>query len=168
MALIFYCKICPDYVQFEVMHKRIQTHLLIGVMILSLVSGFAYSTGIGVGASDKVFAQNDSPCADDEVELSVPVGGNECVPRSGAGDDVSDSRIVTYLRWIINFAAGGVGVVSVIMIAIGGVQYITANANPQAIQTAKKKIFNAIIALVLFILMYAILNFLVPGGLIGV
>jgi len=68
---------------------------------------------------------------------------------------------------IINFMSFGVGIVVVGLIVVGGFQYVTAGGNPQKIEAAKKRIIQAIIALVLFIFMYAILQWLIPGGLFG-
>jgi hypothetical protein len=53
------------------------------------------------------------------------------------------------------------------MIVIGGVQYISSAGNPGAISAAKNRITNAIIALVLFLMMFTIMNFIVPGGILN-
>jgi hypothetical protein len=53
------------------------------------------------------------------------------------------------------------------MIIIGGIQYTTAGGDPNAakVMAAKKRIFNAIFALIAFGLLYAAINFIVPGGI---
>ena len=58
-----------------------------------------------------------------------------------------------------------VGLVVVLMLIIGGIQYLTSFGDATAIKNAKNRITNAIIALMLFLLMYAILSFLLPGTL---
>jgi hypothetical protein len=68
---------------------------------------------------------------------------------------------------IIQFLSGAVGLVVVLLIVIGGVQYITSAGDPAGVKAAKSRITNAITGLVLFLLMFAILNFLIPGGIIG-
>lgn len=78
---------------------------------------------------------------------------------------IEDTLFVSRLVDILNIASGLVGVVVVGMIVIGGIQYIAAGDNAQAVQEAKNRIKNAIIGLVLFIMMFGILNFVVPGGL---
>lgn len=70
-----------------------------------------------------------------------------------------------YINPLINFLAALVGVIVVVSIIIGGIQYSSSAGDPQATSAAKKRIVNAIIALVTFIFLYAILNFIVPGGL---
>lgn len=57
-----------------------------------------------------------------------------------------------------------VGIVVVIMIAFGGIKYSASRDNPQATAAAKQHITNALLALVLYIFMFAILEYLVPGG----
>jgi hypothetical protein len=68
---------------------------------------------------------------------------------------------------IIKFLSGAIGLVIVLMIVIGGVQYITSAGDPGAVKAAKGRIVNAIVALILFILMFAILNFIIPGGILS-
>jgi hypothetical protein len=66
---------------------------------------------------------------------------------------------------VINVMSALVGVVVITMIIIGGIQYSTAGSDPQKIAAAKAKIVNALTGLVAFILMYAFLQWLVPGGI---
>jgi hypothetical protein len=51
------------------------------------------------------------------------------------------------------------------MVIVGGIQYSAAGADPNKIQAAKHKITNALLALLLFIFGFAIVQWLVPGGL---
>lgn len=66
---------------------------------------------------------------------------------------------------IINFLSYGIGIVVVGMIIVGGIQYATSGGVPQKIEAARRRITNALIALVLYIFMFAILQWLVPGGI---
>jgi hypothetical protein len=69
-----------------------------------------------------------------------------------------------YVIPAINALSGAVGVVIIIMVAWGGVQYASARDNPQQAAAAKDHIRNALIALVIYIFMVAFLNWVVPGG----
>lgn len=80
-------------------------------------------------------------------------------------DCLKNNSIIARANEIINFLGAGVGVTVVIMIMIGGIQYITAGSNPQTVAAAKKKITNAIIALVAFLLLFSFMQWLVPGGI---
>lgn len=73
--------------------------------------------------------------------------------------------IVRYLLIFINVLSGLVGVVVVAMVIIGGIQYSTAQDNPNALSAAKGRIANALLALLAFLFMFAFLQWLVPGGL---
>ena len=96
----------------------------------------------------------------DNVTLSSPLSsGGTTVDCSGNG------LIFNYLKMVIQFLSGAIGLVIVLMIVIGGVQYITSAGDPGAVKAARGRIINAITGLVLFILMFAILNFLIPGGI---
>ncbi len=73
--------------------------------------------------------------------------------------------IVRYLVLFINTLSALVGVVVVAMIILGGIQYSAAGDNPQMVGAAKKRIFNAVLALVIFIFMFTFLQWLIPGGI---
>jgi hypothetical protein len=95
------------------------------------------------------------------VKLSVPLTSNmTCVSNTAEG-----GAIFVYLKLFLLFLSGAVGIVVVLMLVIAGIQYISSAGDPGAIKAAKDRIVNAITALVLFALMYAILSFLIPGGL---
>lgn len=104
-----------------------------------------------------------------KLAVKIDVNGDgtpdECIPE-GTGD-ISTNPIIVYLKGIINFMSIGIGLVAAISIVVAGIQWMASRDNPQAIQAAQKRLWNAVIAILLFIFMYAILNFLVPGGLIG-
>lgn len=90
---------------------------------------------------------------------------SDCNPDGGAALDSSNCGIVKYLTIIINVLSAIVGVVIVMMIIVGGIQYSAAGDDPQKVQAAKTKITNALLALFLFIFMYSLLQWLVPGGI---
>jgi hypothetical protein len=76
-----------------------------------------------------------------------------------------NNPIVDQLQTIVNFLSAGVGVVVVVMIVWGGIKYASAGDNPQAVADAKNHITNALLALLLFMLMFAFLQWLIPGGI---
>ena len=79
-------------------------------------------------------------------------------------NDLKSNPIVEDINMIINFLAAGVGIVVVAVIIIGGIQYMTAGDNPQTVAAAKQRIMNGLIALLAFIFSFALLQWLVPGG----
>lgn len=88
-----------------------------------------------------------------------------CDGRTNPEACLRDNPIVEWTVFITNILAVGVGVIVTIMIIIGGIQYASAGPNPQAIQSAKKKIANAILALIAYMFLYAFVQYLVPGGI---
>lgn len=100
-------------------------------------------------------------CPEGQVAIGVPiVGDSHCIDNSGSG------VVVNYLKLILQFLSTAVGGVVVLMIIIAGIQYIISNGDPKAIANAKARLINAITALVLFVLAFAILSFVVPGGIL--
>ncbi len=68
------------------------------------------------------------------------------------------------LQAIVNALAAGVGIMVVASIIIGGIQYSVAGDQPGKLEEAKKRITNALLALVAFFLTWAFLEWLIPGG----
>lgn len=74
--------------------------------------------------------------------------------------------IVRILVFIINILTGGVAVVAIGGIAYGGILYASAESNPEQTKKAISVITNVVIGLIAYSLMFVILNFLIPGGVI--
>lgn len=130
------------------------------------------------GSTDSTSSSSGSDALDvDEFNRNLtgidqsPDGGDNCggvnVAFSvGCRDDFSNP-ILAYLVALLRFLSYGVGIVVILMIVIGGIQYAAAGDNAQSVSAAKKRIVNAFTALLLYIFAFAILNYVVPGGLIG-
>lgn len=107
-------------------------------------------------ASGKVDSHDASKCA---------TLGNDCAETTKADECLKQTPIVTNLNNIIKFMSAGIGIVVIAVIIIGGIQYTLAGDNASAITAAKQRIINGLIALVAFIFMFALLQWLIPGGL---
>lgn len=68
---------------------------------------------------------------------------------------------------IIRFLSAGVGLVIVGSVIVAGIQYSASNGDPQAASKAKARISSTLIALLIFIFSYALLNYLTPGGFLN-
>lgn len=106
-------------------------------------------------APSSVSAGTSTPCKNTG---STAAGIKRCI---------DDNKIIDRLNDIINFLTVGVAVIVVIAIIIGGIQYMLAGDNAQAVTNAKQRITNALIALAAFLLIAAFLQWLVPGGVFG-
>jgi len=97
-------------------------------------------------------------------------GGAAATQRAKTGVDNVNPGAETDLNGmistILNVVFGVVGIVAVIMIIIGGVNYTMSQGDSQKIQKAKNTIMYGIIGLVVVLLAFAIVNF-VLNGLLG-
>ena len=140
-----------------------------------IFSGLAIATVL-LMAPGAAFAAG---CPADYVQIGVPIislngssGGIlntkdskgkaiQCVSNKG------DGAIIAYVKALLQYLSGLVGLVIILMIIVSGIQYLTAYGNPKSITAAKNRLTNAIIGLFLFIFAFALLSFLIPGGIIG-
>lgn len=129
-------------------------HKAVLLLTLALVSILGLAA---VVAPQAVFA--GAQCG--EVETSIDFGCGE-----GSDGNIGDAGIYRLLTAILRFFAIGVGIAVTIGIVWGGLMFMTARGNSGQTQKAISIIVNAVIGLLLFIFMYAIINFLVPGGLV--
>lgn len=77
------------------------------------------------------------------------------------------NAILQFLTNVVEFFAIGVGAILVIMFAVAGFQYLTARDNAQQVESAKKHMFNVILAVLVYAFGLVILQWLVPGGVIN-
>lgn len=87
-------------------------------------------------------------------------------PAANCAKLTSCDIISKYVDPAIAFLTALVGVGVVTSLIIGGIQYSSSGGDPGKSSAAKNRIRNALIALVTFILLSAMLNFLIPGGLL--
>lgn len=79
----------------------------------------------------------------------------------------SCNLVKTYVDPIIATLSAGVGLAVTISIVVGGIQYATSAGDPQKAAAAKSRITNSIVALIAFFLLFAALEWLIPGGLLN-
>lgn len=80
-------------------------------------------------------------------------------------DAVSSSGIWGVLLFALKVMTAGVGVLAVLGVVWAAVLYTTADDRADQVKKAKDMIWNVVIGVVAFGLMYAFLNFLIPGGI---
>lgn len=73
----------------------------------------------------------------------------------------STSSLPAVLKKIVNVLLFIIGAVSVIMIVIGGLKYVTSNGDSSQVTSAKNTIMYAVIGVIVALLAYAIVNFVV-------
>lgn len=65
---------------------------------------------------------------------------------------------------LVRFLSVGVGIVLVLALMAAGIQYSSAEGNPESSAKAKKRVQNALIGLLVYMFTWAILQFIIPGG----
>ena len=117
-----------------------------------------------IACTTSVFSQGTT------VIKSVPQTGdssaNSCgVKATSAATDNQCGLIEKYFNPFIKLLSIIVGIVVVISIIVGGIQYAGSAGDPQKAAQAKARIFKTVFALIAFIFLYAFLQFIVPGGI---
>lgn len=99
------------------------------------------------------FAAQAKDCKPDQYKLQVPLLGIECISEYGE-----------YIAAIYNVSIAVVGIISVIMIMVGGFMYIGIGITPTPdnIGSAKKIIANALVGLLLVLTSWLILQTVNP------
>ncbi len=116
--------------------KKIQT--VVAAFILLALSSFAFMPVPNVGATalDEVCEQNSDSAV--------------CENKDASSDD--------FVKTLINTLLYIIGALSVLMIIIGGLLYVTSQGDASNITKAKNTLLYAIIGLVVAALAYAIVN----------
>lgn len=87
-----------------------------------------------------------------------------CNPTPDGNQDLKQTGVWQVLLLVINIMTAGIGILAVGAIAYGGVLYASAGGSAEQTKKAITIITNTVIGLICFLLMTAILNFLIPGG----
>lgn len=69
-----------------------------------------------------------------------------------------------YINPLINMLTVAFGLIAVISLILGGIQYTASEGDPQKSAKAKSRISNTIFAIIAYAVLYGLLQFLVPGG----
>lgn len=115
--------------------------------------------GVGAGAGGGGAGPGgtaDTCGSGDGIKLSINIG---C---QGKGNAIADAAFA-----IIRVLSAGVGLVIVGSIVVGGIQYSASRGDPQATALAIGRIRSSLLALMIFIFAYAILNFIIPNGFLN-
>ncbi|MBR3253839.1 TrbC/VirB2 family protein [Candidatus Saccharibacteria bacterium] len=83
----------------------------------------------------------------------------------GAIIDAPDGEegIKHILTLVVDIMSILVGVLAVIGIVVVGIQYMTAGGNEEQTRKAKRRLFEIVIGIVAYVLVYALLKWLLPG-----
>lgn len=121
--------------------------------------GSYIDTGGSSGGNPTAFSGD---CNDGGVKVSITVnkGDKGCVGGGGV------NPIYAYLKGIIKFMSGLFGIVAVLMVMFSGFQYMTSGGSADVIKKAKKRLVNVVLSIILFAMMFGILSYIIPGGVL--
>lgn len=103
---------------------------------------------------------NDTCKAEKTIQQDCPKDPKDTGPLTEKNCD-----IIKILNVVINIFSGLVTITVIIVVIVAGIQYSASSGDPQAAAAAKKRITNALIAVVAFAVMYGFIQWLVPGGI---
>lgn len=132
---------------------------LIAYMVLPSTTAAAVEKCAGVTTS---IIKCNPPCATNNGQFVEKVD-NKC--PSGSKEDVNSSGVFGLLKLVINIMTTGIGILAVGGIVYGSILYTSAGGSSEQTKKAIGIITNVVIGLLAYALMYAITNFLIPGGL---
>ncbi|MFV0484977.1 MAG: hypothetical protein ACK5MU_01965 [Candidatus Saccharimonadales bacterium] len=120
-----------------------------GLMTESTAESSTPSGSTSGGSSD--FGSVDSDCT-------------SILPDSWCNSENGDG-VIEILNLILNIMTMGMGILATIGIVISGVQWLTARDKEDQIVKAKSRIFNIVIGIMVWGIMWLVLQWLLPGGI---
>lgn len=90
--------------------------------------------------------------------FSAPCRDN---PNQPICTQTNQSTLPQLIKRIVDIMLFLIGAISVLMVIIGGIRYVTSGGDPQQVKAAKDTVLYAVIGIVIAILAYAIVNFVV-------
>lgn len=89
-------------------------------------------------------------------------------PKNGGGDENAILKDVNSIEELLNIAlvtvSSGVGLLAIGSLIYAGVLYASAGANSSQVAKAKEMIRNTVIGIIAYTVMWAFLQWLIPGG----
>ena len=137
--------------------------VVLAIMMAMMAFGGVFASVPAMAAvecGDKSYANlAEAPCC---AEANI-LGDKEYNGKRYKCDDGKGSGVLDILRLVVNILSVGVGVLGVLGIVIAGIQYLTSAGNEEQMRKAKRRIFEIVIGLAAYVLIYALLSWLLPG-----
>lgn len=151
---------------------KLQICILAGCLLIFLASVANFSvvnaidTPSGMPSPTAVDGQQSSAgksyCGDGNQKVAVSVDIGCRGVGGGITNPITDAAFA-----IIRFLSAGVGLIIVASLTFAGIQYTTSRGDPKATAEAINRIKSNVVAFLIFIFSFAILNYLIPQGFIG-
>jgi hypothetical protein len=79
-------------------------------------------------------------------------------------DNGGGCGVYTILNTVVDILSIGVGILAIISITVVGIKYLTAKGNIDQAERAKHRMFQIVVGIIAYILIYASIQWLLPGG----
>lgn len=113
----------------------------------------AFLMGIGLVAP----ALTPAPVyAADQAQAAILTG-------CASAEDGHGEGVKCIVLLVVNILSVLVGIIGIIGIVVVGIQYLTAGGSEEQTRKAKRRLFEIILGIALYILIAALLNWLIPG-----
>lgn len=109
--------------------------------------------------------QRRSCACDKTLNLTTEDAVKSCEAcQKSSSECLTSNVIIKDIQKIVNFLSALVAVVVIGSIMVGGIQYALGGDSAEKVGAAKKRIGNSLYAFLIFILTFAFLQWLIPGG----
>lgn len=113
-----------------------------------------------------VFAEKDEincTCANNKDGHRPPTSILGQDSESPLGCECGNGESVrSVLGYVVNILTVGVGILGVVGISITGVQYLTAGGNEEQVKKAKRRLFEIVIGLAFYAVIFSLMRWLIP------
>ena len=124
-----------------------------------------YSTGTRQCAPPPPPPSTGGGTTDPGVGIRPGALEGDCDVRvTGGRLDGENCGIIGLLNTIFNFVSGGVAIAVIGNIILAGIQYSAAQGDPSAAAKSKKRITDAVLAFLMYLSLFAFIQWLIPGG----
>lgn len=170
---------------FKAPHSLIALLVIVGIVGNMSPTAYAlnctppYTFNPDTNHCEKPAPATPAPAADGGTSGGAPAPSTPKVTRYDPNDAEKDPALnggkcanlnacdllTTYVNPAIRFLTAFVGIGVTIAIVYGGIEYGSSAGDPAKAAAGKNRIRNALVALLGFFFLYALLNFLIPGGI---
>lgn len=134
--------------------------MLTGLTLCGLTATAPSVSALACGTKAKPGADFDKPACKVNMGVNATGANDDSTKTCGPNKD-AECTLGDRVKQVINVLLFIIGVISVIMIIIGGLRYTISNGDSSQITSAKNTVLYAVIGLVVALLAYAIVNFVV-------
>lgn len=149
----------------KVIKQTIRKYLAGGFLVVALAfGGLSVATLATASGVANPTATVSADCGGAHTSI-INCGQDGKSDSNGDGKtDYKDSGVWGLLLVVINILTAGIGVVALAGIVYGAILYTSAGGNTEQVKKAYTVFTNVAIGAIAFAGMWALLNFLIPGG----